>query len=89
MNLENDLRRIMSVEVDLTFMKQKVYNELWSIKEEKCIKKFDFSLQIYTYQQIIKNTEQYGFKLRTIRGRFNEKRIYANEPQVIFIFEKQ
>lgn len=87
-SIGSEFRRIMTIKTDLVKMKKTIDNELWDIKNEKKVKEWSFSLHIYTYEQIIKMWAKYWLKIKKIRGRIGTDKIFSNEAQVLFIFEK-
>lgn len=78
----------MEVNIDLINMKSKAINELWDIKKQKMLIKYTFTLNIYSYMDIINMCKKYNLQLIKIRGRFSENNVFPYESQAIFIFKK-
>ncbi len=81
-------RRNISVEVDLQDEKIHIWNELYDVEDEKILKKWDFSLEFYTYKTLEAIANRYGLKLKKTFWRFDRNNVFWYEPQVFFLFEK-
>ncbi len=83
-----DYRRLVDINVDLKNEKINIWNELYSLKTWKHLKKWEFSLEFYTYKKLEEIGEKYWLKLKKIFWRVSREFIFCYETQVFLLFEK-
>ncbi len=83
-----EYRRLVDVKVDLQNEKINIWNELYNLNKKNYIKKWNFSLEFYTYKKLQEIAEKNNLKLKKVFWRFNKETIFRYEPQVFLLFEK-
>lgn len=86
--IDDEFRVIVKIKVNLIAWEILVYEELFDIKNQTTLSKWNFELNLYTHYDLIQIWKRCWFELVKIRWRNSDKEVFWYEPEVMFIFKK-
>ena len=86
--IDGKYQRLLKICIDVRKMLLHVGNELLDKENEKRVKEWDFSLNLYTQKELSELWKNVWLELIKVRWRYSDSNVFWYEPQAIYIFKK-